>query len=270
MKVTIAIGMLLGALYSSAAWSTCSVPSNQALIFVSDPYPPYVMDGKAGHQGFVADIVLKVFHEAGYKSAVYVDVPYARALRGIKKGVYTGLLAVAPGRPNYVYPTRSFMGYFRNQFFVRENAHWQWTGDTGSLESITLGIIRGYRENDPLNAYVAKNYANGKRIQVTSGTHALRNLIGMLVAGRIDTFFEDTRVVNYQAGEMHLRDKIRPVGNFNLSPDKNIVTVGFYDKNPCSQHFIDILNTGIPKLRVNGQLQAIIEEYGLDTLATHQ
>ena len=192
MNIIITSCFLLGMVLSGAAWSTCSIPHSQPLQFVSDPYPPYVMVGNEGEQGFVADIVLKVFHDAGYENAVYVDVPFARALRGMESGLYTGLLAVAPGRPGYQYPTQSFMGYFQNQFFVRQDADWQWTGDTQSLENVTLGIIRGYRENAPLNAYMARNLNNSDRIQITSGIHALDNLIRMLVFGRINTFFEDT------------------------------------------------------------------------------
>lgn len=268
MKATIATCLVLLTLLPGVTSARCRIPSDQTLRFVSDPYPPYVMDDK-GRQGYVTEIVLKVFHDAGYRNAIYVDAPYARALFGIKNGFYTGLLAVSPGRKHYVYPTQSFMGYFRNQFFVRKDSNWQWTGNVDSLKPITLGVIRGYEENDALDAYVARNQSNGRRIQITSGSHGLENLIRMLVAGRINAFFEDTNVADYTAHELHLKSRIRPNGGFNLDLAKNIVTVGFYEKNACSQHFIDILNKGIPKLEASGELQTIIEKYGLEKLPIH-
>lgn len=268
MRATIALCIALLTLYPGVTSARCNVPRDQTLRFVSDPYPPYVMDGKH-RQGYVTDIVLKVFHDAGYKNAIYVDAPYARALFGIKNGFYTGLLAVSPGRKHYVYPTQSFMGYFQNQFFVRKNSSWRWTGQVDSLKHITLGVIRGYEENDALDAYVARNASNDQRIQITSGAHGLENLIRMLVAGRINAFFEDTNVADYTAHELHLKSRIRPNGGFNRDLRKNIVTVGFDEKNACSQHFIDILNKGIPKLKASGELKTIIEKYGLEALPTH-
>jgi polar amino acid transport system substrate-binding protein len=69
--------------------------ASKIVILVSDPYPPYVMDGP-GDQGYVAEMAIKILQDAGYQ-AQFIKVPFSRALRGLDKGNYDGLLAVSRG-----------------------------------------------------------------------------------------------------------------------------------------------------------------------------
>ena len=94
----------LSAAFALVALLSAQVAMAQAksVKVVSDPYPPYVMD-EPDRKGFVTEMTLKILRDAGYE-AEYINVPFTRALVGLERGLYDGLLAVSPGRAGFVYP----------------------------------------------------------------------------------------------------------------------------------------------------------------------
>ena len=62
----IALGALLGLL------SCAEIKAREKIIFVSDPYPPYVIDGGHG-KGYVTDMVLLIFKKAGLEAESLVS-----------------------------------------------------------------------------------------------------------------------------------------------------------------------------------------------------
>lgn len=163
---------------------------------VSDPYPPYVMDGPDG-QGYVVDMAIKILHDAGYQ-AQYVKVPFSRALLGLDKGIYDGLLAVSPGRKDFVYPENGF-GTSQTFFFVLKDSSWQFHG-VKSLNTIALGVIGGYEFSGSksvlhkIDAYILKHKDDIRRVQFNHGTHALAQNMEKLKLGRIGAIVEDDAV----------------------------------------------------------------------------
>ena len=61
--------------------SCAEIKAGEKIIFVSDLYPPYVIDGAHG-KGYVTDMVLLIFKKAGFE-AEYKNVPFKRALAEI-------------------------------------------------------------------------------------------------------------------------------------------------------------------------------------------
>jgi hypothetical protein len=100
--------------------STPAFAQNKIVTLVSDPFPPHAMD-EAERKGYVTEMVIKILEDAGYQ-AEYIKVPFKRALLGLKRGTYDGLLAVSPGRPGYIYTDNSFGTSVTSLFVAKDNA----------------------------------------------------------------------------------------------------------------------------------------------------
>jgi polar amino acid transport system substrate-binding protein len=254
--------ILVGSIFSLVLGLSCqvSMAQNKIIKLVSDPYPPYVMD-EGDNKGYITEMAIKIFQNAGYQ-AEYINVPFKRAIAGLEDGKYDGLLAVSPGRANFVYPDIGF-GTLQTSFFVPKDSNWQYKG-VESLSSVTFGVVDGYEydgsKNGIINTYVAKNKDNSKLIQPTHGSDALLQNAKKLDVGRIGTLAEDTAVFWYTVKKAGLADKFKVAGNLS-EPQK--VTVGFNLKNPRAKELAKVLSDGVKKLKESGDYDKILIKYGL-------
>ena len=250
--------LLFGLTYQPA------VAQNKIVTLVSDPFPPYVMDDPE-RKGYVTEIVIKILEDAGYQ-ARYIKVPFKRALLGLERGTYDGLLAVSPGRPGYIYTENSF-GTSLTSFFVAKDSAWQYRG-THSLRGITLGVINGYEFSggqpgeygDKIDAYIATNKKDHHLVQVISGNDALERIIQKLALGRIDAAVEDSTVFWFAARKLGLADQFKAAGNLN-KPEN--ITVGFNLNNPRAHELAAVISDGIARLKQSGEYAQIVRQYDL-------
>ena len=256
----IALGALLSLL------SCAEIKAGEKIIFVSDPYPPYVIDGGHG-KGYVTDMVLLIFKKAGFE-AEYKNVPFKRALAEIERGNFTGLLALSPGREKYLF-TENSMGYFKNQFFVRADSTWKWDGRS-SLEKVVFGGILGYRfDKEFIDPHVEKFKGDPERVQLIAGQDALQRNIVKMTMGRIDVIFDDSLAIAYAAKEAGVKDKIRIADVDDQLKSKKLfeskkVSVGFHSSNPKAAEYIKILDDGIKEIKKSGEFREILLKYGLE------
>lgn len=240
-----------------------AVAQGNVVKLVSDPFPPYVIDN-GERKGYVTEMVIKILEDAGYQ-AKYIKVPFKRALLGLQRGTYDGLLAVSPGRPGYIYTDNSF-GTSLTSFFVMKNSTWQYRG-IESLSNITLGVINGYEfsggqpgaYSEKIDAYILKN-KDSHLVQVVSGTDALDRIIQKLALGRIDAAVEDTTVFWYAAKKMGVADQFKAAGNLN-KPER--LTVGFHVNNPRAKELAKVISDGIQRLKDSGEYAQILRQYDL-------
>ncbi len=246
-----------------------TLETSDSLIFVSDPYPPYVLDGDKDN-GYVTDATLLVFRKAGYE-VEYKNVPYSRAINLIESGEYTGFLGVYPGRENYAYPDES-LGYSKKSFFIRKDFNWKWEGIT-SFDNVVFGVIKDYKmEETIIYPYIDMYKDNNSRIQFTYGTGAMENNINKLIHGKIDVILGEEMVVRYTAKTLGIEDQIMIAQVDDSEMDSPIfeslrMSVGFHLSNPKAKEYADILSTGLKEIKKSGEFEQILEKYGLGNKA---
>ncbi len=246
-------------------FSSLSAYADDPIVLASDPYPPYIMDTADGN-GFVTDIAIKALAAKGLK-AVYKNVPFKRAIKGVEAGEYDGVLAISKdARENFIYPSET-LGAFRNSFFTRKDDNWQWKGSTKDLEDRTLGFITGYEFGSETGFmdYIKANEGKSKRLQIVSGSDALEKNMKKLESSRIDVFIDDELVVWYTANKVGLTDAIRSAGSFQQDKPE-YVSIGFKKGDAKAEAYVKALDEGIQILRESGELQKILEKYGLKSL----
>ncbi len=141
--------LVLTAFIAAAALTVIAAPHARAaeLIFVSDQWCPYNCGPDSGKPGYVIEIATEILVPAGY-SVRYLNVPWARALKGLAAGRYHGAPA-AFKRPDrdFIYP-RETVGVSVTGFVTDKGSTWTYT-DLKSLAGIKTGIIKGYAYSGP-------------------------------------------------------------------------------------------------------------------------
>ena len=147
------------------------------------------------------------------------------------------------------------MGYSQNCFFVKKGSAWKY-GGLSTLEKLnTLGAVNGYTYNDEVDGFIAKN---AKKIDAAPGEDALGVNTKKVVAGRTDAFIEDLNVT-----EAYLKEnKITNIENAGCIESVPLYTA-FSFKNSKSKKYIEEINAGLDRLRKSGELQKILDSYGV-------
>lgn len=250
MKKTIFTTLLIICLHSLAFAET--------IVLVADAWPPYNNAEKAAEKGYIVDIAEAIFSEFGHK-IVYKVLPWKVAVEETRKGNYDGLIgADSEDGAGFVFPEEE-IGSYQISFFVKKGSSWCFT-NTKSLEKIRLGVAEGYGYNEWLFNYIQANRKDYNRVQSASGDHPLIMNINKLIAGKLDVVPASSSTMLYTAKHMGVLDQIQVAGTAGFG--RNVYLV-FSPANVSSKKYADILDAGLRRMRANGELEKILERYGL-------
>jgi len=226
---------------------------------LADPWCPYTCTPGSDKEGVIIDMMREAFK--GTKHSVkYVERPWTRAIEEARSGKAEAIAgAYLSDAPGFVAPDVS-QGYSTSCFYTQNSSNWKYSGNTKSLENLKVGVIEGYAYDDILDPYIASNKSNRKRIDVVSGVDTMTKLIKKLDAGRIDTFVDDTPVVEYNLAEMGGKISFRNAG---CTKSQRLFAL-FSPKNPNSRAFAKILSDGMLKLYSTKKIHEIYSRYGLE------
>ena len=229
----------------------------EPLTFVADEWCPYNCTPGAEHEGFVLDIVRRIYGDAGYEVR-YETIPWTRALREVHSGTYDAAIAATGNEaPGLIYPVES-CGDSDNAFYTRIGSSWRWTG-VQSLASMRTAFIRDYDYGDSFVRYLHDNKDSPMVIFSVEDDALARNL-RLLARGRIDMVVADVNVGRYMIRDMGLDDTIEFNSKENI-PEP--VFVAFSPQRKDARRLAELYDEGIDRLRSSGELAVILASYGL-------
>ncbi|QLC72758.1 transporter substrate-binding domain-containing protein [Pseudomonas sp. LPB0260] len=223
----------------------------ERLRLVASPWPPF-NDQKLLNHGLASDLVETAFSRAGYATD-YVEVPWARAVRGLRLGDYDVLINA------WYSEDRTAFGYFSQPFLVnrirllrRKDRPLQF--DTlADLYPHRIAVMRDY-------AYSPVFDKDGRlrKVKVSSFLSGAR----MVHARRVEMMPEDEIVARYHfARELRdIRDDLEFVAQ-PLSENGLHVLVGL--GRPDHQRIAEAFNRAIEAMRADGSYAAIFRRHGL-------
>ncbi len=234
---------------------SCQNLQADEIIIAADPWCPYDCEAGSEKPGFMIEFTKHILEKAGHK-VVYKNQPWARVLKQTKSGKLNAAVgAFISDAPDHIFPKEE-MGISETPFFVEKGSKWKYKG-ISSLEGISIGVIRGYSYGEELDAYIEKNKANVKLVQISN---TLDNLVKKLLKGRINAFPEDSMVAGWYFKQNNMLDKFQKAG---LVSEAEKVYVAFSPKLKSSHEYVKILDSGMKKLRESGELKTILARYGL-------
>lgn len=240
-----------------AALLTAAVPSfGKTITIVADPWPPYNGEANSSEPGYGIEIAKKVYALAGYR-VEYINIPWSRAILKTREGVYNAIIgANIEDAPDFIFPEEEF-GVSKRNLWARKGASWRFKG-MDSLQGVRIGAIKDYAYGERFNKFFKTNQA---LVEYVHGENALSLNISKLLEKRIDVTIENKNVFLYTAKKMGVSDQIISVGS-EVSSDK--LYIAFSPKIKQSPEYARIFTKGIRKLIQTGEIEIILEKYGLE------
>ena len=223
----------------------------------SDLWCPYACDPASDKPGFMIEIAQEVFKSKGH-TVRYELLNWARAIKDTKAGKYDGIVGASKADvPGFIIPSIP-SGKLENYYFTLSTNDWSYRG-VESLKNIKLGVINDYSYGDEVDKQVAKKNPS---LTVISGNDALKRMIQMTEAKRLDGFVENPMVLYYTLMELNKNvQDFKPVSR-NLASDPDLF-IAFSPKKSSSNKYAKMLDDGIHDLRKSGKLKEILKKYGL-------
>jgi polar amino acid transport system substrate-binding protein len=222
---------------------------------------PYLCDAakEEGKEGFVVEIIRAIFEPA--YTLRFHRVPYVRGIRLTEQGEYHGMPMLNSQSSQEIHLSKELIAILVQNFYVKKGDPWRYEG-VASLENIIVGTVIGYNYSPvdrEYEAYLRKHRYTDK-VDYTGGVGASLANLKKILAGRIRTFNECSYLVDYLGMTAGITGQLEVAGTLGVLDN----FMGFSPKHPNAQVLVGRFDEGIRKLRESGQLNRILDRYGLE------
>lgn len=233
------------------------LPADDATISIrADLWFPMNGEPDSDRPGYMIEIAEAIFEPRGYQ-VDYQDMPWARSLFNVGEGLSDCVVgAYREDAPGFVFP-ETHWGEDQNLFWKRADSDWHFNGDLTSLEGLQVGLIRDYAYSPAFDALMAKDPPGAEFL---STNNALEQNIQKLMLGRIDVTVESRLVMEAKLQTLGMEDEIVAAGHLG---DPNPMYIACSPENPESSRYVRWVDKGTARLRETGELQTILERYGI-------
>ena len=220
----------------------------------ADNWCPYNCEPKAAAPGYMIEI-LELAAKAGGHTVDYKLMPWSRALLETRDGQISAVVGLTGNDRDGLVITDK-MGVDSTCFFVNEGDAFKYTGAADLTKIRSVGTVQGY-EYAP--EFMTWQKTNGPKVQATAGDDALVTNAKKLKANRIQSFIENTTVVDFARKANPELKGIVSAGCF-ASVD---LFAGFSAKNPKAQAMAKATNAKMAELKKSGEMAKMLAKYGV-------
>lgn len=233
--------------------------SASSLTLLADVWCPHTCAASAERPGYLVEVARAALQEAGTAPIPYETANWSRVRRELERPQRTlVVLGVTRGAEQAKWHfvaepiTRS-----PSCFFTRSDSSWRFRS-LADLRGLRLGVTRGYQYAPALEATLAAPHANLKVNRVQSDDPAGRHL-AMLQAGHSDVILEDRLVVRW------LLERGAPAAREAgcIDAQDNGVYLAVPRGVPQAEVVLARLEQGVARLRRSGELDRILDRYGV-------
>lgn len=232
----------------------------------ADSWCPYNCEPQSSSPGYMIEVAQTVFDKKGI-AIKYTNTLWSRALYRVKTGKVDAIVGVSKREaPGLIFPDET-LGFSVTVFFTKKGTAWKYTG-INSLLRVKLGIQKDYDYGEQIQTYLDVHRKTDKVQVALDGLtmFPLQTNIKKLIAGEIDAIPEDKNVFLYTAKHMGQANAFRYAGSEDakhVTPENSNVYIAFSPENKHSKKYAQILTEGIRRMRSTGELQFILDKYGL-------
>ena len=229
----------------------CACVNGETLRMAANLWPPFT-DARLPGNGLASELVSTALERAGYRTE-YVQVPWARALRGLQQGDYDLLVSAWYNDERARYGQFS-APYLTNRilFLKRKDS----TADYRTLADLrrySIAVGRDYRYSPAFDADASLH-----KVPVTDFPMGAR----MLAAGRVQLTLEDELVARF-----YLNRELKGISDQLEFLPKPLSESGSHIlvrlSHPRHQQLVEDFNRAIQAMREDGTYQAIFARHGL-------
>lgn len=230
----------------------------------SDEWCPFNCEPNSDSPGYMIEVARIIFQKAGHE-LIYENMPWSRSIDHARKGKIDAIPGATKGEvPDFIFPEEEF-GASMTYFFVKKGTPWKFK-DVSSLENIRIGVQDDYEYGGMVDEYINKN-RDTLHVQVVKSDDPVTLNLKKLIKGNIDAYPEDKLVFLYKAKSMGILEQVEEAGIIPIDSKEDFeatkIYLAFSPVNPKSLEYAQILSDGIKKMRASGELQRILDKYGL-------
>jgi len=230
----------------------------------SDEWCPFNCEPGSDSPGYMIEVARIIFQKAGH-TLIYESMPWSRSIDQTRKGNIDAIPGASKGEvPDFIFPDEEF-GASMTYFFVKKGTSWKYK-DVSSLAKVRIGVQDDYEYGEGIDEYIEKN-KNTTSVQAVKSEDPVSLNLKKLIKGKIDAVPEDKLVFLYNAKKMGVLDQVEEVGvipTLNMEDfEATKVYIAFSPANPKSVEYAKLLSNGIKEMRASGELQKILDKYGL-------
>ena len=227
------------------------------LTVAADPWCPYNCDPNARQPGYVIEVLRAVFPEF---SIDYQVVPWSRTLLNTTKGIFDAALSATKetAQKHDLLIGREMIGVANNCVFVLmgNTLHFKKADDLNTINKVGLGA--GYNYDNEIGVWLDRPENHAKIDTISGNDITLRNAQRLLLK-RVDAVIENENVMLYVLNQEKMTANIASAGCDLSTP----AYVAFSKQTPNVLALIRQLDAGMVRLRQSGELNAILQRYGL-------
>lgn len=260
IRLLSAISVFLTLTGAEAAEPAAKQP--RVITMVSDEWCPYVC-GEKGDSGILIDLARMALAE----SAITVKpslLPWARAVKETASGRYSAIAgATAADVEGFILPSVP-QAMQRMCFYTLKESDWHYKA-IESLETATVAAIVGYAYSEEMDAYIAANSADVKKIQLMPGDTAMAANMKKVLAGRVTAVLEDANVMSYQfLKNPDWKARMRQAGCLHVTPAYSELYIAFSPKQPFAAEMAATIAAYTKKIEKSGAMAHLFNKYGVD------
>jgi polar amino acid transport system substrate-binding protein len=234
------------------------------IVVKADEWCPFNCEPGSERPGYMIEISRMIFAKAGHV-LVYENMPWSRSIDHARKGKIDAIPGATKGEvPDFVFPEEE-CGASMTYFFVRKGTPWKFSG-VESLPEVKIGVQDDYEYGGGVDEYIAQ-HRDTPQVQVVRSDDPVTLNLKKLIKGNIDAYPEDKLVFLYKAKSMGVLDQISEAGIIPVDTVEDYeatkIYLAFSPANPKSREYARILSEGIREMRMSGELEAILDRYGL-------
>lgn len=222
----------------------------------ADQWMPFNGEPETERPGYVVEVLRKVYAAEGI-AVDYRVVPWADALEQAAKGELHGVIGANRTEAAKLRVPQEEVGAPRVALWVHKSNRWRYA-DLRSLLQVRVGVIAEYKYWDSFDEFVAKQPS--LKLVKFSGEAPLRDALSKMLAGEIDVIPETLPVFTWNVKAAGLT-----VSDFTMAylhPAEPIY-VAFSPAHPRIEALVKAWDAGVRKLRASGELEQILQKYGL-------
>ncbi len=237
------------------------------VVLAADEWCPYNCEPGSAKPGYVIELAKIIFEKKGYE-VDYKMMPWEQAKSDALQGKMSGAIGMdkeegeetekkddPSGKKKFQYPQNEIT-VNTSCFFVLTENKWQFDPENPDKSLAALGgkvgIAQGYAF-DLRDTLLKKNM-----LVEIGGTSPLKELMVMLLEGKIKALIDDRNVVTYKAYSMKCARKLQSAG---IAEEPAKLYIGFC---PDCKAEAAVFSQGLDELRASGKLKTVLSNYYLD------
>ncbi len=219
------------------------------VVLASDPWQPHYGPDLV-NQGYIVEVAREAFARAGHKLKVEF-VPWGRAYKLSKRGVYDGLLGAfyTPERTEIFQYTQP-IGQSRINLFWNKEDEFQFNR-LSELKGLKIGIVKGYHYFDEFNQadYLIK----------METYHSAEN-VDLLLKDRIDMLIGAEEVVDYVL-RSRFPESVNRVASLDIPLKVNELYIPISKSVADYQELVEGFNKALAEMKLDGTYIEIIGKH---------